>query len=40
MDLLVQGGSPTEISLKITENHLKTVISDLSTSNGTSFGIS
>jgi hypothetical protein len=32
MDLLVRGKSPTEISLKMTEIYLKTVISDLSVS--------
>ena len=32
MDLLVQGRSPTEFSLKMTEIYLKTVISDLSAS--------
>ena len=34
MDLLVRGRSPTEMFLKITENHLKTVISGLSASDG------
>ena len=35
MDLLVRGRSPTEMLLKITENHLNTVVSGLSsTSDG------
>ena len=34
MDLLVRGRSPTEMLLKITENHLKTVVSGLSASDG------